>query len=153
MKLVTRDDFTPALSLMVPIPILPAVLNPPIVAKILAAIITEIPKSVAWDMMCVRTAINNVIINDLEDVIRVVRGQAEAIVQSSPDLVIANIHYDVILMLFAQDGFCDTRRVIVSGLLRSQFRDIRDRLNGSNYEIIREWDQDMTWYTFLARKK
>lgn len=103
--------------------------------------------------LCVKTAINNVGLNGLSDIIRMVDGPAEEFVHESADLVVANIHHAVIERLLDSGAFQGAERFIISGLLRSQFRDIKARLEGAHFRILREWEQDMTWFTLLAKKK
>ncbi len=103
--------------------------------------------------LCVKTAIKNVQLNGLDEIIRMVDGPAEDFVHEPADLVVANIHHAVIERLLDSGGFQDTERFIISGLLRSQFRDVKARLEGAHFRILREWDQDMTWFTLLAKKK
>jgi len=97
--------------------------------------------------LCVKTANNNTAINGLTGVVQVAEGPAEDFVHEQADLVVANIHHAVIKGLLDRGGFRHTERFIISGLLRSQFRDIRMHLERNCFQIIREWDQEMTWYT------
>jgi len=103
--------------------------------------------------LCVKTAARNVALNGLKEVIRVVDGPAEDFVHDPADLVVANIHHEVIKRLLASGGFRDTERFIISGLMRSQFRDVKAHLEMMQIRILREWDHDMTWFTLLAEKK
>ncbi len=103
--------------------------------------------------LCVKTAAKNVEINGLGEIIRVVDGPAEDFVNEPADLVIANIHHEVIQRLMESGGFRNTERFIISGLMRSQFRDVKTRLESNNVQILREWDHDMTWFTCLAEKE
>ncbi len=102
--------------------------------------------------LCVKTAINNVELNGLSEIIRMVDGSAEDFVHEKADLVVANIHHAVIERLLNSGAFQGAERFIISGLLRSQFRDVKARLEESHFRILREWEQDMTWFTLLAKK-
>ena len=103
--------------------------------------------------LCVKTAIHNVGLNSLYDIIRTVKGTAEDFVDEPSDLVVANIHHEVIERLLDRGGFRDAERFIISGLMRSQFRDVKTRLEKNRFRILREWDHDMTWFTLLAIKE
>ena len=103
--------------------------------------------------LCVKTAIHNVGLNSLYDIIRTVEGIAEDFVDEPSDLVVANIHHEVIERLLDRGGFRDTERFIISGLMRSQSRDVKTRLEKNRFRILREWDHDMTWFTLLAMKE
>lgn len=102
--------------------------------------------------LCVRTAIRNVELNGLSNRIRMIDGPAEDFVNDPADLLVANIHHEVIVRLIDGGGFRDTERFIISGLFRSQFRDVKLRLEMKHFRILREWDHDMVWFTLLAEK-
>ena len=67
------------------------------------------------------------------------------------DLVIANIHYDVIIELIKGDGFLKKKWFIFSGLMRSQAENIRLALSEYPTEIVQEWNHEMAWHTFLGK--
>jgi len=103
--------------------------------------------------LAVRTATLNVKLNGLEESIDVREGLAEDIVDTPSDLLIANIHYDIILKLIKGVGFIKKKYFILSGLMRSQARDIKLELSRYPVEILHEWDNDMIWRTILGRVK
>lgn len=103
--------------------------------------------------LAVKTANLNVKLNGLEESIDVREGLAEDIVDTPSDLLIANIHYDIILKLIKGVGFIKKKYFILSGLMRSQARDIKLELSRYPVEIIHEWDNDMIWRTILGRVK
>ncbi|MFO7601227.1 MAG: 50S ribosomal protein L11 methyltransferase [Candidatus Desulfacyla sp.] len=100
--------------------------------------------------LCVKTAARNVELNGLLGVIRVMEARAEDVADDPADLIVANIHYEVIKQLLEQKAFHRSARLIISGLMRSQYRDIIVRLKEFGFDPVREWDHDMTWYTVLA---
>jgi ribosomal protein L11 methyltransferase len=100
--------------------------------------------------LCVRTALRNVQMNGLEGVIRVREKDALDIPYEEADLIIANIHYDVIEGLLKMRSFRQAPRVIISGLMRSQARLVREELKKYDIPLLGEWEDEMTWYTFLA---
>ena len=100
--------------------------------------------------LCVKTATNNVGLNDLDNIVQVAEGSAEEFVNESADLVVANVHYDVIQMILDKRVFWNKDWIILSGLMRSQFRDTKVKLERSNFRILHEWDYDMIWFTVLA---
>lgn len=102
--------------------------------------------------LCVRTANENVRLNDLNGIIQVVEGPAEDFVNEAADLVIANIHKEIIGRLLQKEGFRKKDRLIISGLMRSQYREIKAQLGSYDFRIAHEWDYDMTWFTMLAEK-
>ena len=99
--------------------------------------------------LCVKTAERNVALNNMGDIIKVFEGAAEEYIDERADLVLANIHYDVILKFFKRGSFRNKKMIIISGLMRSQARDLKNRINGYNLALLCEWDHEMTWYTMM----
>jgi len=119
-----------------------------------AAALLGAKKVLAIDLnpLCVETATENVRLNDLNGIIQVVEGSAEDFVNEGVDLVIANIHKEIIGRLLQKEGFCEKDRLIISGLMRSQYREIKAQVERYDFRIVQEWDYDMTWFTMLAEK-
>lgn len=103
--------------------------------------------------LCVKTARENVKLNHLEGKVGVMEGSAEDIVGQSADLVLANIHHEVIKGFLKKKSFNKKRKLIISGLMRSQYREVRFELERSQFRVLCEWDHEMTWYTVLAKKE
>ncbi len=103
--------------------------------------------------LAVRTATLNVKLNELEERIEVRECLAENIIDTPSDLLIANIHFDIILKLVKDGGFIKKKYFILSGLMRSQAMDIKLELSRYPVEIVHEWDNDMVWRTILGRIK
>ena len=101
--------------------------------------------------LCVRTTRRNVSLNHLEETIEVAEGKAEDLAGSPSDLVVANIHYDVLTRLVDQPEFQGRPWYILSGLLRSQARDIEARLPAHGLKVERMWAHEATWYTLLVK--
>jgi ribosomal protein L11 methyltransferase len=103
--------------------------------------------------LAVKTAALNVKLNGFEEKIEVREGLAEDIIESPSDLLIANIHYDIILKLIKREGFIKKKYFILSGLMRSQAINIGQELSRYPVDIIHEWDNDMVWHTILGTVK
>jgi ribosomal protein L11 methyltransferase len=101
--------------------------------------------------LSVKTARRNVRLNGLEGSIEVAKGLAEDFVEEPADLVVANLHHSVIVKLLEKEGFMEKSWFIISGLLRSQVREIRYHLGEHDLDVTREWEQEGTWYTLLVR--
>jgi ribosomal protein L11 methyltransferase len=99
--------------------------------------------------LAVKTAKRNVLLNHLEGIVNVIEGKAQEFVNHPADLVIANIHHAVIERLFTVKNFREKKRFIISGLMRSQIRDLKSQITKCGLKVIREWDHEMTWYTML----
>jgi len=67
------------------------------------------------------------------------------------DLVISNIHYDVMKRLFKGDRLLSTRYVILSGLLRSQAKKVEDLLKRVSIRVLKKWDSEGTWFSYLGK--
>jgi len=103
--------------------------------------------------LAVRTAARNVKLNGLDHAVTVMEGRAEDFMDYPFDLLIANIHHEVIHALVKKKGFLQKTTFILSGLMRSQARDIKRELSRLPAEIIQEWDHDMIWHTIMGRMK
>ena len=101
--------------------------------------------------LCVQTARKNCILNGVEDRVRVVEGEAAAFLGEPGDLVVANMHYSAVSEVMKERDPRLHKRFLLSGLLRSQARDLKADLDRLRYTLIREWDHEMTWYTLLLR--
>jgi ribosomal protein L11 methyltransferase len=101
--------------------------------------------------LCVKTAKRNVHHNKLEGVVEVIEGKAEDLTEKPVDLVVANIHYYVLKSLVEKESFRKKEWLILSGLMRSQARDIKTRLDRYGLTIVREWDGEGMWATLLVR--
>ena len=102
------------------------------------------------NLLAARTADRNVRLNHLQDRVVTVQGRAEDMIAYPADLVIANIHYDVMRQLVNDNGFLTKKRFILSGLLRSEAKNIADILARRQVKIIKQWTHEGIWYTFYG---
>jgi ribosomal protein L11 methyltransferase len=103
------------------------------------------------NLLAAQTAERNVRRNRLVDRILVVQGKAQDFVDLPADLVLANIHYDVMVRLLRSDGFRSCRQFILSGLLRSQAREVAETLAQLGAIIYKRWDHEGIWFTFYGK--
>jgi ribosomal protein L11 methyltransferase len=108
--------------------------------------------AVDLNLLAARTAERNVRLNQLQKRVIAVQGKAEDMIAYSADLVIANIHYDVMRHLVESEGFLAKRRFILSGLLRGEAKEIAARLSRSPVKILKQWTQDGIWHTFYGKR-
>ena len=101
--------------------------------------------------LAAKTASKNVDLNNLENVIKVFEGKAEGYAFDTADLLIANIHFDVIKAMFSINGFLNKKYFIFSGLMRSQAMEIEKMIIQNGLKILKEWDYEMTWHTILIQ--
>ena len=107
--------------------------------------------AVDLNLLAARTAVRNVKLNQLEDRVVVVQGNAEDFIAYPADLVIANIHFDVMRHLIDAEGFVEKKRFILSGLLHSEAKDIAGRLSRHPVKILKQWTRDGIWHTFYGK--
>ena len=104
------------------------------------------------NFLAANTALRNIRLNGLENKIMVAQGRAEDFIDSISDLVIANIHYDVMKALLASRNFYNKKWFILSGLLRSQEKAVRSALSRNRINIINSWECDGIWNTLFGEK-
>ncbi|MBT8339619.1 MAG: methyltransferase domain-containing protein [Desulfatitalea sp.] len=109
--------------------------------------------AVDLNLLAVQTAQANVRHNQMTERILVAQGNAMNFMDISSDLMVSNIHYAVMRQLIAEPGFARHRRFILSGLLRSQARDIENQLLRLHVQIEHKWEQQGIWFTFYGRWK
>jgi ribosomal protein L11 methyltransferase len=100
--------------------------------------------------LCVKTAVRNVQLNHLESRIEVKEGRAEDFAEMPADLMLANIHWDVLKSLLAKENFRKNQWVVLSGLMRSHARDLEADLARYGLQIVKAWEDEATWYTMLV---
>ncbi len=104
------------------------------------------------NFLAANTALRNIRLNGLENRILVVQGRAEDFIDAASDLVIANIHYDVMKDMLSVRNFYNKKWFILSGLLRSQARAVKTDLFCNGITIINAWECDGIWHTLLGKK-
>ncbi len=108
--------------------------------------------AIDFNRLAAQTARRNAVYNRMERYVLVVQGNAMNFMDASADLMVSNIHYDVMRQLVAAPGFSLHKQFVLSGLLRTQAREIMARLQQQrSVQIIRTWDRDNTWYTIYGR--
>ncbi len=118
----------------------------------IAAVLLGAAKGLAVDInpLAVHTALENVKLNRLEDRVEVREERAEKVIENYGDLLVANIQHDIIADLIKSPYFLQKKCFILSGLMRSQAKDIRLKLSKLPVKILREWNQDMIWHTIMG---
>lgn len=101
-------------------------------------------------LLAARTAQRNVHLNSLADIIVVVNGSAEDFTSQPTDLMVANIHYDIMTSIVESEGFLRQRLFVLSGLLNSEADKIVSILNSRGSNIIKRWEAEETWQTILG---
>jgi len=119
----------------------------------LAAARLGIERIVGIDLnhLAAKTARRNVRLNQLENRIVIAQGRAEEMISYPTDLLIANIHYDVMRHLIMSKGFFAKKRFILSGLMRSEAKHIAGSLQRSPVKLLKQWTQDGIWHTIYGK--
>jgi ribosomal protein L11 methyltransferase len=91
-------------------------------------------------------------LNQLENRIVIAQGRAEEMISYPTDLLIANIHYDVMRHLIISKGFFAKKRFILSGLMRSEAKHITGSLQRSPVKLLKQWTQDGIWHTIYGER-
>ncbi|MBU3950160.1 MAG: 50S ribosomal protein L11 methyltransferase [Proteobacteria bacterium] len=100
--------------------------------------------------LSVATARNNILLNTMEDRIIPVQGLAQDFINLPADLLIANIHYDIMKQLVQAEGFLTKKYFILSGLLNNEAEEIEVYLSQLPVKIINKWEHAGIWKTILG---
>jgi ribosomal protein L11 methyltransferase len=106
--------------------------------------------AVDLNLLAAKTAEKNVRLNGLQKKVAVVQGYAESFIDCPADLLIANIHYGVMQKLICAKGFSTKKRFILSGLLRSEAKQVRIELERLSAKILKSWTHEGIWHTFYG---
>lgn len=106
--------------------------------------------AVDLNLLAARTAARNVRLNRLEDHILVAQARAEDAIDGPADLVTANLHGPAMLAMMDAPGFRWKHGFILSGLMRSEAKEVRRRLSVLGIGIREEWTRDGIWHTYYA---
>lgn len=107
--------------------------------------------AVDFNALAVKTTLANVRLNGLDNRILAVQGLAEDMVNVRADLLIANIHFDVMEKILRAPGFLDKPYFILSGLLKTQARTIEAMLADLPVTVLETRSQTGVWHSFLGK--
>jgi ribosomal protein L11 methyltransferase len=106
--------------------------------------------AVDFNFLAARTALTNVRLNGMDENILVIQGRAEDYIDLPSDLLVANIHYEVMKKLVRTPGFLRQKWFLLSGLLRSEAREMAHFLSSQPVIVVKQWNQDGIWTTILG---
>lgn len=104
-----------------------------------------------FNLLAVRTTLKNIRLNDFEDKILAIQAKGEDFMDVSAQLVVANIHYDVMKDLIEAPTFVEKPWLILSGLLRSEADKVCDRLKEKPVTLVERISPDGVWNTLLVK--
>lgn len=103
------------------------------------------------NLLAARTARQNVDLNHLNEKVLVVQGSAENFINRPTHLLVANVHFDVVLKIIRSDEFFHHKYFILSGLMRSQAKELMSFLSTRPVRILSQWSHKHIWYTYLGK--
>ncbi len=106
--------------------------------------------AVDFNYLATQTALNNARLNNIEEHILVANGQAEEFTSIASDLLVANIHYEVMKKIVASKGFVEQKWFILSGLMQSEADKISDQLADLPVIILQRWNTSGNWHTLMG---
>ena len=121
-----------------------------VLALVAAMLGAEKVLAVDLNLLATVVARGNVCRNSLQDRVLVVQGRADKFMDLPFELVVSNIHYDVMALMIEAESFRKPKQFVFSGLFRSQAHTIENRLRQSGARIVETWQKDGIWHTFLA---
>ncbi len=101
--------------------------------------------------LAVSTARKNFSLNGMQDRILPVQGLAQDYIELPADLLIANIHNDIMKILIRSEGFLNKKCFVLSGLLKSEAKEIDYQLSKLPVKIIEKWECNGIWHTFFGK--
>ena len=106
--------------------------------------------AVDLNLLAAKTAARNVRLNSLEKQVAVVQGYAEDFINCPAELLIANVHYEVLQKLIQPKGFGTKKCFILSGLLRGEAKQVKLDLERLSAKILKSWTHEGIWHTFYG---
>ena len=104
-----------------------------------------------FNYLAVKTTLNNIRLNGFGDRILAFQAKGEEIMAIPCDLLVANIHYDVMRVMIESPFFLEKKWFILSGLLNSEAKKVLDSLSQKNVYIIERRCPDGVWNTILGK--
>ena len=104
-----------------------------------------------FNLLAVKTALRNIRLNQLSHRVLAIQGLAENFIDFPSDLMVSNIHFDVMQRLLTDNALSKTKWFILSGLLRSQAKEVTTLLERQPTQILQTWERDGIWHTFLGK--
>ncbi len=104
-----------------------------------------------FNYLAVKTTRNNILINHVEDQVIAFQARGEEMMSLSCDLLVANIHYDVMRHMIESPFLMDKKWFILSGLLNSEAKKVMQSLSQKNVHIIERRCPDGVWNTILGK--
>ncbi len=106
-----------------------------------------------FNHLAVKTTRYNIKLNEFENKILAFQARGEQIMTIPCDLLVANIHYDVMRHMIEDPALLEKEYFILSGLLNSEAKKVMDSLSQKPVHIIERRCPDGVWNTILGQRK
>jgi ribosomal protein L11 methyltransferase len=104
-----------------------------------------------FNLLAVKTCLNNIRLNGFEDRILVFQAKGEEVMDIACDLLVANIHYYLMQHMIESQSLLDKKWFILSGLLNSETKKVLVSLAQKNVHIVERRCPDGIWNTILGK--
>jgi len=111
------------------------------------------PRVLACDFnyLAVKTTLNNILLNQYQDQILAFQARGEQIMDIPCDLLVANIHYDIMRQMIELPALLEKKWFILSGLLNSEAIRVMESLSQKDVHVIERRCPDGIWNTILGK--
>jgi len=104
-----------------------------------------------FNLLAVKTTLNNIRLNKFEDRVMAFQARGEQVMCMDGDLLVANIHYDVMQHMIESPFLLEKKYFILSGLLNSETKKVLASLSQKKVQIIERRCPDGIWNTILGK--
>lgn len=104
-----------------------------------------------FNYLAVKTTQNNIRLNKAGDRVLAFQARGEQIMSIPADLLVANIHYDVMQHMIENPSLLEKKWFILSGLLNSEAKKVLSSLSGKNVHIVERRCPDGIWNTIFCK--
>jgi ribosomal protein L11 methyltransferase len=105
-----------------------------------------------FNLLAVKTTLKNIRLNRFDKQILAFQAKGEEVICLPCDLLVANIHYDVMQHLIEHPSFLEKKYFILSGLLNSETTRIMASLSQKKVHVIERRCPDGIWNTLLGQQ-
>lgn len=101
--------------------------------------------------LAVQTTQRNVFLNAMQKQVLPLQALGEDFIHLQADLLIANIHYQVMKDIVCNPGFMQKKWCILSGLMDTGAKKVRELLADYPGEVYSTWKSEGIWHTLLLK--
>jgi len=104
-----------------------------------------------FNLLAVKTTLKNIRLNQFENQVLAFQAKGEEMICLPCDLLVANIHYDIMRHLIEHPSFLEKKYFILSGLLNSETTKVMASLAQKKVHVIERRCPDGIWNTLLGK--